>query len=170
MAVAILALQGAFIEHKKKLEALGAECFEIRQASDLERPFDRVVLPGGESTTQAKLLHELGLMDPLRKRIKEGMPVLATCAGLILLAETVDGTGDLDNLNHRAPQRLRSPAGQLSCLWVIWRNGQRPYDVHSRSVHHGSPQGMQCLGNLQREHRSRAVRQAAGYGVPSRTR
>ena len=77
MAVAILALQGAFIEHKKKLEALGAECFEIRQASDLERPFDRVVLPGGESTTQAKLLHELGLMDPLRKRIEEGIPVLA---------------------------------------------------------------------------------------------
>ena len=104
MAVAILALQGAFIEHKKKLEALGAECFEIRQASDLERPFDRVVLPGGESTTQAKLLHELGLMDPLRKRIKEGMPVLATCAGLILLAETVDGTGDLDNLNPAAAQ------------------------------------------------------------------
>lgn len=157
MAVAILALQGAFIEHKKKLETLGAECFEIRQASDLERPFDRLVLPGGESTTQAKLLHELGLMGPLRKRIEEGIPVLATCAGLILLAETVDGTGDLDNLNpaaaqnrlqvkglgtmphHRAPQRLRSPAGQLSCLWVIWRNGQRPYDVHSRSVHHGSP-------------------------------
>ena len=43
MTVAILALQGAFIEHKKKLEALGAECFEIRQASDLERPFDRLV-------------------------------------------------------------------------------------------------------------------------------
>lgn len=92
MAVAILALQGAFIEHKKKLETLGAECFEIRQASDLERPFDRLVLPGGESTTQAKLLHELGLMGPLRKRIEEGIPVLATCAGLILLAETVDGT------------------------------------------------------------------------------
>ena len=81
MAVAILALQGAFIEHKKKLEALGAECFEIRQASDLERPFDRLVLPGGESTTQAKLLRELGLLEPLRKRIEEGMPVLATCAG-----------------------------------------------------------------------------------------
>ena len=91
MTVAILALQGAFIEHKKKLEALGAECFEIRQASDLERPFDRLVLPGGESTTQAKLLRELGLLEPLRKRIEEGMPVLATCAGLILLADNLEG-------------------------------------------------------------------------------
>lgn len=108
MTVAILALQGAFIEHRRKLEALGAECFEIRQASDLERPFDRLVLPGGESTTQAKLLRELGLLEPLRKRIEEGMPVLATCAGLILLAETVDGTGDLDNLNpDAAKERLQ---------------------------------------------------------------
>ena len=122
MAVAILALQGAFIEHKKKLEALGAECFEIRQASDLERPFDRVVLPGGESTTQAKLLHELGLMDPLRKRIKEGMPVLATCAGLILLAETVDGTGDLDNLNPAAAQNRLQVKGLGTMPITVRRN------------------------------------------------
>lgn len=122
MAVAILALQGAFIEHKKKLEALGAECFEIRQASDLERPFDRVVLPGGESTTQAKLLHELGLMDPLRKRIKEGMPVLATCAGLILLAETVDGTGDLDNLNPAAAQNRLQIKGLGTMPITVRRN------------------------------------------------
>ena len=124
MAVAILALQGAFIEHKKKLEALGAECFEIRQASDLERPFDRVVLPGGESTTQAKLLHELGLMDPLRKRIKEGMPVLATCAGLILLAETVDGTGDLDNLNPAAAQNRLQVKGLGTMPITVRRNIQ----------------------------------------------
>ena len=115
MAVAILALQGAFIEHKKNLEALGADCFEIRQASDLERPFDRLVLPGGESTTQAKLLHELGLMGPLRKRIEEGMPVLATCAGLILLAETGDGTGDLDNLNPAAAKTAYRLRGLAPC-------------------------------------------------------
>ena len=91
MAVAILALQGAFIEHKKKLEALGAECFEIRQASDLERPFDRVVLPGGESTVKGKLLKELGMFDTIKEQIENGMPVLATCAGLILLASEVEG-------------------------------------------------------------------------------
>ena len=122
MVVAILALQGAFIEHKKKLEALGAECFEIRQASDLERPFDRLVLPGGESTTQAKLLHELGLMGPLRKRIEEGIPVLATCAGLILLAETVDGTGDLDNLNPAAAQNRLQVKGLGTMPITVRRN------------------------------------------------
>lgn len=102
MTVAILALQGAFIEHQQKLEALGAETFEIRQLSDLDKPFDRLVLPGGESTVQAKLLHDLGLFEPLRQRIANGLPVLATCAGLILLAEHIDGTGDLENLNPEA--------------------------------------------------------------------
>lgn len=122
MTVAILALQGAFIEHKKKLEALGAECFEIRQASDLERPFDRLVLPGGESTTQAKLLRELGLLEPLHKRIEDGMPVLATCAGLILLAETVDGTGDLDNLNPEAAKDRLAVSGFGTLPITVRRN------------------------------------------------
>ena len=70
--------------------ALGAQCVELRQASDLEKPFDRLVLPGGESTAQAKMLHELGMFDTLRARITAGMPVLATCAGLILLAEELE--------------------------------------------------------------------------------
>lgn len=89
--VGVLAVQGAFAEHERRLEQLGAHCIELRQASDVERAFDRVVLPGGESTAQAKLLHELGMFEPLRKRIASGMPVLATCAGLILLAEQVEG-------------------------------------------------------------------------------
>lgn len=122
MTVAILALQGAFIEHRKKLESLGAECFEIRQASDLERPFDRLVLPGGESTTQAKLLRELGLLEPLRKRIEGGMPVLATCAGLILLAETVDGTGDLENLDPTAAAKRLQVKGFGTLPITVRRN------------------------------------------------
>ena len=129
MAVAILALQGAFIEHKKKLEALGAECFEIRQASDLERPFDRLVLPGGESTTQAKLLHELGLI---------GIPVLATCAGLILLAETVDGTGDLDNLNPAAAQNRLQVKGLGTMPITVRRNA---YGRQLGSFHANGPFG-----------------------------
>lgn len=56
MTIAVLAVQGAFIEHEKKLQALGADVFEIRQAKDLERHFDGLVLPGGESTVQGKLL------------------------------------------------------------------------------------------------------------------
>lgn len=87
--VAVLAVQGAFIEHERKLECLGAHCIELRQASDLRKPFDALVLPGGESTVQGKLLAELDMMEPLRQRIEDGMPVLATCAGLILLAQRV---------------------------------------------------------------------------------
>ena len=88
--VGVLAVQGAFIEHEQRLVALGAQCVELRQASDLEKPFDRLILPGGESTAQAKMLHELGMFETLRARIGAGMPVLATCAGLILLAEELE--------------------------------------------------------------------------------
>lgn len=87
--VAVLAVQGAFVEHERKLERLGASCFELRQRADLERPFDALVLPGGESTVQGRLLRELGMLEPLRERIREGLPVLATCAGMILLAERI---------------------------------------------------------------------------------
>ena len=87
MRVAILAVQGAFIEHRKKLESLGAECIELRKKEDLEQPFDGLILPGGESTVQGKLLRELEMYDFLKEKIESGMPVLATCAGLILLAE-----------------------------------------------------------------------------------
>lgn len=88
--VAVLAVQGAFAEHVRSFERLGCTCIELRQASDLDQPFDRLVLPGGESTVQAKLLHELGMLEPLRMRIAGGMPVLGTCAGLVLLAQRIE--------------------------------------------------------------------------------
>lgn len=94
--VAILALQGAFIEHKDRLERLGCTCVELRKAGDLTMRFDRLVLPGGESTVQRKLLDELGMLEPLRQRIESGMPVLGTCAGLILLASRIDGGRECD--------------------------------------------------------------------------
>ncbi len=59
MKIAVAAVQGAFIEHEKMLERLGAETIELRQKSDLEQDFDGIVLPGGESTVQGKLLKEL---------------------------------------------------------------------------------------------------------------
>ena len=89
--IGVLAVQGAFIEHERILQSLGAEVFEIRQLRDLERPIDGLVLPGGESTVQGKLLRDLGLFEPLRKKIVDGLPVLATCAGAILLAEHIAG-------------------------------------------------------------------------------
>lgn len=90
MTIAVLALQGAFIEHEHMLARLGADSFEIRQLADLERPFDGLILPGGESTVQGKLLRELGLFEPLRERIVAGLPVYGTCAGLLLLAKRIE--------------------------------------------------------------------------------
>ena len=70
MRVAILAVQGAFVEHRKKLESLGAECIELRKKEDLKQPFDGLVLPGGESTVQGKLLRELEMYDFLKEKIE----------------------------------------------------------------------------------------------------
>ena len=68
--VAVLAVQGAFAEHEARLSGLGAHCIELRQAADLKQDFDRLVLPGGESTVQGKLLAELGMLEELEKRFE----------------------------------------------------------------------------------------------------
>ncbi|MBQ7346989.1 MAG: pyridoxal 5'-phosphate synthase glutaminase subunit PdxT [Clostridia bacterium] len=90
MKVAVLALQGAFIEHEQMLSRLGVSSFEIRQKKDLEQSFDGLIIPGGESTVQGKLLRELELFEPLRQRIEKGLPVFGTCAGLLLLAKKIE--------------------------------------------------------------------------------
>ena len=90
MTVAVLALQGAFLEHEQMLEKLGADYFEIRQKKDLDRSFDALILPGGESTVMRKLLLELDIYDTLKEKILLGLPVFGTCAGLILLANEVE--------------------------------------------------------------------------------
>ncbi len=89
MRVAVLAVQGAFIEHIKIMNQLGVECIELRQKADLEQDFEGLILPGGESTVQGMLLRELGMFELLQERIRNGLPVFATCAGLILLAENL---------------------------------------------------------------------------------
>lgn len=97
MRVGVLALQGAFAEHEKFYRDQGHEVFEIRQLSDLSLfPLTNhyppttnnslLILPGGESTVQAKLLHDLGLFEPIKELIAAGLPTVGTCAGLILLA------------------------------------------------------------------------------------
>lgn len=88
--VGILALQGAFQEHADMLSLLGVPSFEIRQLSDLEKPMNGLVLPGGESTVQGKLLRELGLFQPLQAKISGGLPTYGTCAGMILLANVLE--------------------------------------------------------------------------------
>ena len=92
MRIAVLALQGAFVEHEQMLQKLGVETVEIRQMRDWQQPKDGLVLPGGESTVQMRLLKGLGLFDPIRDAILGGMPVLGTCAGMILLSERRLGT------------------------------------------------------------------------------
>jgi 5'-phosphate synthase pdxT subunit len=89
--IGVLALQGAFIEHINVLNELGVNTFEIRQKKDLLQEFDGLILPGGESTVQGKLLRELGLFDGLKAKIESGMPTFGTCAGLLLLAKNIIG-------------------------------------------------------------------------------
>lgn len=87
MKVGILAVQGDFAEHEKIAIEFGADIVELRQASDAKKEYDFLFLPGGESTVQRKLLKDLGMSQILSDRINEGIPVFATCAGLILLAD-----------------------------------------------------------------------------------
>ena len=89
MRIGVLAVQGAFAEHEAVLRALGADCVELRQKKDIVG-IDGLVLPGGESTVQGMLLRQLDMFDELKGLISDGLPVLATCAGLILLAQKLD--------------------------------------------------------------------------------
>ncbi|CAM3248285.1 pyridoxal 5'-phosphate synthase glutaminase subunit PdxT [Streptobacillus ratti] len=89
MLIGILALQGAFIEHKEVLDKLGIDSFEIRQKKDVLRNFDALILPGGESPVMGKLLRELDIYEELKNKIENGMPVFGTCAGMILLAKDI---------------------------------------------------------------------------------
>lgn len=89
MQIGILALQGAFVEHQKMLENLNVDTFQIRKLNDLDQPMDGLILPGGESTAMGKLLRDLNMLNPLKEKIAQGLPVMGTCAGMILLAKSL---------------------------------------------------------------------------------
>jgi len=92
--VGVLALQGAFAAHSAILGRLGVDCAEVRSVAELQQ-VDALVMPGGESTTMSMLLERNAMSEPLSRRIADAMPVLGTCAGLILLAaELLDGRPD----------------------------------------------------------------------------
>lgn len=91
MKIGVLALQGAFEEHIKMLNALNVDTVEIRQLADLEQTFDGFIIPGGESTVISKLLNDLNMRDKLLEKINSGAAVFGTCAGLIMMA---NDTGD----------------------------------------------------------------------------
>lgn len=87
--IGVLALQGDVREHLRALTSLGVAAIAVRRPSELTA-VDGLVLPGGESTTMAKLARTFDLLEPLRQRVKEGMPAFGTCAGMILLADRIE--------------------------------------------------------------------------------
>ncbi len=103
MRIGVLAVQGAFIEHEKMISSItnrtheNLECIEVRQKKDLEK-LNGIILPGGESTVQGKLLKDLDIFNNLKEMIQNGLPTLATCAGLILLAKFLNN----DSAKHFA--------------------------------------------------------------------
>lgn len=91
MTVGVLALQGDFAEHRAMLTRIGVDTREVRKCSDLDG-IDALIIPGGESTTIGKLMARHGLDAAIRARAQQGMPLFGTCAGLILLAQTIEGS------------------------------------------------------------------------------
>lgn len=92
MNIGVLAIQGAFAEHIATLERLNINSFEIRKKSDLNKPIDGLILPGGESTVISKLLENLDMMDTIKDYINGSLPVFGTCAGLIMLAKDIENS------------------------------------------------------------------------------
>ncbi len=88
MKIGVLALQGAFREHEQMLQRLGCDVVQVRQDYDLD-DIDGFILPGGESTTIGKLMVEWQLLDKIRAKGISGMPIFATCAGMILMATDI---------------------------------------------------------------------------------
>ena len=86
--IGILALQGDVREHHAALTEIGAEPVSIRRASELDS-IDGIIIPGGESTTMSRLLVVLGLLEPLREALADGLPAYGSCAGMIMLARDI---------------------------------------------------------------------------------
>lgn len=100
MRIGILALQGAFLEHKNILDTLGVDNIYIKTKQDLEN-IDGIILLGGESTAIGKLLRDFDILNILKEKIEKGLPVFGTCSGMILLAKELvnDETKHLSTMN-----------------------------------------------------------------------
>ena len=122
MKAGVLALQGAFREHREVLDALGVEAVEVRVPEHLGG-IDALLIPGGESTTIAKLLDTSGLREPLHAALTDGLPVFGTCAGLILLAADV---------RDRDDARATTAPGVLDCTVVRNAYGRQRESFEAR--------------------------------------
>ena len=97
MKIGILALQGDFAEHINIIDKLGIQPIEIRQPAQLEA-LDCLIIPGGESTTMLKLMHSYNLFQPIKELANNGLPIMGTCAGMVLLAKKVSNP-DMNTLS-----------------------------------------------------------------------
>ena len=108
--IGVLSLQGSVIEHMRSLQRLEDVTPVEVKTLDALNSVDALILPGGESTTISKLLNMFGLMEPIRKRIEDGMPVWGTCAGMILLARDI--VGESSHLNVMDISVMRNAYGR----------------------------------------------------------
>ncbi|HZJ40435.1 MAG TPA: pyridoxal 5'-phosphate synthase glutaminase subunit PdxT [Demequina sp.] len=122
--IGVLALQGDFREHEAALERLGVESVKVRRPVELES-VDGIILPGGESTTIDKLLRAFDLFEPLQRRIAEGLPVLGTCAGMIMLATDIIGgidgqrtLGAIDMTVRRNAFGRQVDSSEVELTWI----------------------------------------------------
>ncbi len=122
--IGVLALQGDFREHEAALARLGAESVKVRRAAELES-VDGIIIPGGESTTIDKLLRAFDLFDPLQQRIADGLPVLGTCAGMIMLATDIIGgiagqrtLGAIDMTVRRNAFGRQVDSSEVELTWI----------------------------------------------------
>jgi 5'-phosphate synthase pdxT subunit len=121
--IGVLALQGDVREHESALAQLGVEAVKVRRPAELES-VDGIILPGGESTTIDKLLRAFDLFDPLRARIADGLPVLGSCAGMVLLADRIEGAAEGQQTLGGIPMVVRRNAfgrqihsSEVELLW-----------------------------------------------------
>jgi len=128
--IGVLALQGDVAEHVRLLEMLGTNPVPVRRAADLDA-VDALVLPGGESTTMITLAKAFDLLEPLRERIRAGLPTFGTCAGMILLADRIeDGVTGQESIGGLDVTVRRNAFGRQvdSCEKdVVFAGMERPF-------------------------------------------
>ena len=145
-------------EHLAALERLGVATTRVRRPEEVDA-VDALVVPGGESTTMAKLARTFGVLDPLRKRIGAGLPVLGTCAGMIMLADRVlDGAAgqetlgvidmtvrrnaferQVDSFEGRGSTRRCTASSSVHRGWSRWATGSRSWPGSTTTAHRAVP-------------------------------
>ncbi|HEV2685007.1 MAG TPA: pyridoxal 5'-phosphate synthase glutaminase subunit PdxT [Actinomycetota bacterium] len=154
MKVGVLALQGDFEAHARAVHSAGGDPFEVRTPSELASA-DALIIPGGESTTIRKLAMNYGLLEPLRERAREGVPIFGTCAGMIVCAraitdgeEPILGVVDIDVRRNAYGRQVQSfeadidvaGIGEMRAVFIraprVERVGE---DVDVLATHHGEP-------------------------------